>query len=72
MERPLCKQLFANLRYEKHPEIYQFLKQHLQEEAGISAPLQHAGSLLFLNEGADAAFQIEIYRADEYSGDITE
>lgn len=44
----------------------------LEEEAGIRAPLQHAGSLLFMNEGADAAFQIEIYRADEYIGDITE
>lgn len=43
-----------------------------QEEAGITAPLEHAGSLLFLAEGADFAFHIDIYRADEYSGTISE
>jgi hypothetical protein len=52
--------------------LSQSLKYSPQEEAGIKAPLQHAGRLLFLNEGADAAFQIEIYRANEYSGDIIE
>ncbi|KAF8067738.1 NUDIX hydrolase domain-like protein [Lyophyllum atratum] len=44
----------------------------LEEEAGITAPLEYAGTLLFLSEGADVAFHIEIYRADEYSGVITE
>ncbi|KAF5383264.1 hypothetical protein D9615_005067 [Tricholomella constricta] len=44
----------------------------LEEEAGITAPLEHAGTLLFLNEGADVAFNIEIYRAERYSGVIAE
>ncbi|KAF9457142.1 NUDIX hydrolase domain-like protein [Collybia nuda] len=44
----------------------------LEEEAGITAPLEHAGSLLFLTEGIEKAFQIEIYRATEYSGTISE
>lgn len=73
MGRVICKQLFANSRCGK---LFECLcsnhSNSLQEEAGIRAPLQHAGSLLFMNEGADAAFQIEIYRADEYIGDITE
>ncbi|KAG5643695.1 hypothetical protein DXG03_009744 [Asterophora parasitica] len=44
----------------------------LKEEAGITAPLEHAGTLLFLSEGVDHAFNIEIYRADAYSGVVTE
>jgi hypothetical protein len=43
-----------------------------KEEAGISAPLEHVGVLLFVSEGSDWAFHIEIYRADEYTGMITE
>ena len=43
-----------------------------QEEAGIRAPLEHAGSLLFISEGAERAFQIEIYRANSYEGTVTE
>ncbi|PPR01952.1 hypothetical protein CVT24_011100 [Panaeolus cyanescens] len=44
----------------------------LEEEAGITAALTHAGSLFFMTEGAKWAFQIEIYRADDYKGTITE
>jgi hypothetical protein len=44
----------------------------IQEEAGIEAPLEHAGTLLFLTEGAQWAFHIDIYMAEEYTGVITE
>jgi len=44
----------------------------LREEAGIKAPLEHAGTFLFLVNGAEWAFQIEIYRADTYTGEPTE
>jgi hypothetical protein len=44
----------------------------LKEEAGIEAPLEHAGTFLFLLNGAKWAFQIEIYRADSYTGIPTE
>ncbi|KAI0060747.1 hypothetical protein BV25DRAFT_1858684 [Artomyces pyxidatus] len=45
----------------------------LKEECGIDAPLQHCGSLLFVTRGGpEWAFQIEIYRAEEYSGTLTE
>lgn len=44
----------------------------LEEEAGIAAPLEYAGTLLFLSEGADVAFHIDIYRAEEYTGIIAE
>ncbi|OAX43801.1 hypothetical protein K503DRAFT_846947 [Rhizopogon vinicolor AM-OR11-026] len=40
----------------------------LKEEAGIVAPLEHAGSLLFMTKGAGWAFQIEIFSARSYSG----
>ena len=43
-----------------------------QEEAGIRAPLEHAGSLLFVSDGMKWAFQIEIYRANSYEGTVTE
>lgn len=43
-----------------------------KEEAGIQAPLEYAGTLLFLSEGADSAFHIDIYRAEEYTGLVTE
>ncbi|KAF8880071.1 hypothetical protein BD779DRAFT_1446525 [Infundibulicybe gibba] len=41
-------------------------------EAGITAPLSHAGMLLFVAEGAGPAFQIEIYTASTYTGTIVE
>ncbi|KAF8956299.1 hypothetical protein BDZ97DRAFT_1958643 [Flammula alnicola] len=44
----------------------------LEEESGVTAPLEHAGSLLFLSEGTEWAFQIEIYRSESYTGVITE
>ncbi|KAI0711438.1 NUDIX hydrolase domain-like protein [Earliella scabrosa] len=44
----------------------------LEEEAGIKAPLEHCGVLLFVVDGTDAAFHIDVFRADEYSGTITE
>ncbi|KAF8804639.1 hypothetical protein BYT27DRAFT_7225274 [Phlegmacium glaucopus] len=44
----------------------------LEEEAGIRAPLEHGGSLLFFSEGSEWAFQIEIYRANSYEGTVTE
>lgn len=44
----------------------------LKEEAGIDAPLKHAGSLLFMAKGSEWAFQIEIFSARTYSGTPTE
>ncbi|KAJ7070309.1 NUDIX hydrolase domain-like protein [Mycena belliarum] len=43
----------------------------LLEEAGISAPLEHAGTLLFVVPGNKWA-HIDIFRAEEYSGTIIE
>lgn len=43
-----------------------------KEEAGITAPLRHAGILLFVNQGTEFAFHIDIYRADSFSGVVTE
>ncbi|CDO77954.1 hypothetical protein BN946_scf184971.g4 [Trametes cinnabarina] len=43
-----------------------------QEEAGITAPLQHCGTLFFVVEGVETAFNISVYSAYEYSGTITE
>jgi hypothetical protein len=43
-----------------------------QEEAGIEAPLEHAGTFLFRIDNVQWAFQIEIYRADTYTGVPTE
>jgi hypothetical protein len=42
-----------------------------QEEAGITAPLTHAGTLLFVVPGEKWA-HIDIFRAEEYTGTITE
>ncbi|KAI0053122.1 hypothetical protein FA95DRAFT_1552608 [Auriscalpium vulgare] len=45
----------------------------LKEECGVEAPLQHCGSLLFVSQsGPEWAFQIEVYRADEYTGALIE
>ncbi|KAJ8596774.1 hypothetical protein M405DRAFT_725509 [Rhizopogon salebrosus TDB-379] len=44
----------------------------LKEEACIIAPLEHAGSLLFMTKDAAWAFQIEIFSARSYSGIPTE
>ncbi len=45
---------------------------NVQEEAGINAPLEHCGVLFFVVDGADAAFHIDVYRANEYTGTVTE
>lgn len=50
----------------------QAANRELNEEAGIEAPLKHAGTFLFLSEDVDWAFHIDIYRADSYTGTITE
>ncbi|PIL27735.1 hypothetical protein GSI_10888 [Ganoderma sinense ZZ0214-1] len=44
----------------------------LEEEAGIKAPLEQCGTLFFAVDGVDAAFNIDVYRAYEYTGTITE
>ncbi|KAH8998077.1 NUDIX-domain-containing protein [Lactarius akahatsu] len=45
----------------------------LKEECGIEASLEHCGTLLFFTKGGpEWAFQIEIYRADAYSGILIE
>ncbi|KAH9985601.1 hypothetical protein BJV77DRAFT_1031733 [Russula vinacea] len=45
----------------------------LKEECGIEAALNHCGTLLFVSKGGpEWAFQIEIYRADVYSGTLIE
>lgn len=43
-----------------------------QEEAVIDAPLEAAGTLLFLIEGTDWAFHIDVFVAWSYSGVPTE
>ncbi|KAK2465595.1 hypothetical protein APHAL10511_002487 [Amanita phalloides] len=50
----------------------QAAKRELQEEAGIQAPLVHAGELLFAVEGDPVAFHIDVFRADEYAGYVIE
>ncbi|KAI0264682.1 hypothetical protein BC834DRAFT_826240 [Gloeopeniophorella convolvens] len=45
----------------------------LKEECGVDAPLVHCGTLLFVTDGGpEWAFQIEIYRAEEYTGTLVE
>lgn len=44
----------------------------VQEEAGIKAPLQHIGVLIFIVAGAEKAFHIDIYYAQEFEGTVTE
>ncbi|KAG6332547.1 hypothetical protein ID866_6546 [Astraeus odoratus] len=44
----------------------------LKEEAGIDAPLEHAGTLIFLTEGTEWAFHIDVFSARSYTGTPTE
>ncbi|KAL6303316.1 NUDIX hydrolase domain-like protein [Sparassis latifolia] len=44
----------------------------LEEESGIAAPLEHCGVLFFVLPDLEQAFHIDIFRAEEYSGTITE
>jgi len=44
-----------------------------KEECGVEASLNHCGTLLFVSKGGpEWAFQIELYRADAYSGTLIE
>ncbi|KAF9011814.1 NUDIX hydrolase domain-like protein [Cyathus striatus] len=44
----------------------------LEEESGITAPLEYAGTLFFYTKGSEFAFHIDIYRAESYTGTIIE
>ncbi|KAL4073568.1 NUDIX hydrolase domain-like protein [Scleroderma citrinum] len=44
----------------------------LKEESGIDAPLEHAGVLIFLTEGTEWAFHIDVFSARSYTGEPTE
>ncbi|KAF7761416.1 hypothetical protein Agabi119p4_9408 [Agaricus bisporus var. burnettii] len=44
----------------------------LEEEAGIKAPLRHIGVLIFIVAGAEKAFHIDIYYAEEFEGTVME
>ncbi|KAL4267844.1 Oxidized purine nucleoside triphosphate hydrolase [Pleurotus pulmonarius] len=50
----------------------QAARRELEEEAGITAPLVQVGTLLFTKEGIEWTFHINIYRAEEYEGEIVE
>ncbi|KAF4563799.1 hypothetical protein EYR36_003041 [Pleurotus pulmonarius] len=50
----------------------QAARRELEEEAGITAPLAQVGTLLFTKEGIDWTFHIDIFRAEEYEGEIVE
>ncbi|KAG9311692.1 NUDIX hydrolase domain-like protein [Chiua virens] len=50
----------------------QAARRELQEEAGIDAPLEHAGTLFFVVDGIDWAFDVQIYVARAYEGVPTE
>ncbi|KAM5543709.1 hypothetical protein V8D89_002326 [Ganoderma adspersum] len=41
-------------------------------EVGIKAPLEQCGTLFFAVDSVDAAFNIDVYRAYEYTGTITQ
>ena len=44
-----------------------------KEECGVEASLDHCGTLLFVSKGGpEWAFQIELYRADAFSGTLIE
>jgi hypothetical protein len=43
-----------------------------QEEAGIDAQLSQCGLLFFKLAGLNFAHKVFIFRADEYSGEVTE
>ncbi|KAI6139629.1 hypothetical protein EDD17DRAFT_343213 [Pisolithus thermaeus] len=47
-------------------------RRELQEEAGIDAPLEHSGTLIFLTEGTEWAFHIDVFSARSYTGIPTE
>jgi len=47
-------------------------RRELKEEAGIDAPLEYAGTLFFVVEGVEWAFDISVYVARKYEGVPTE
>ncbi|KAI6104388.1 NUDIX hydrolase domain-like protein [Pisolithus sp. B1] len=47
-------------------------RRELREEAGIDAPLEHSGTLIFLTEGTEWAFHIDVFSARSYTGIPTE
>ncbi|KAF7300703.1 S-adenosyl-L-methionine-dependent methyltransferase [Mycena chlorophos] len=57
-------------KVEPHEAVREAALRELQEEAGITAPLEPAGTLLFVVPGEKWA-HIDIFRAEEYSGTIT-
>lgn len=44
----------------------------IQEEAGIDAPLCECGTLFFHVPGVESAFDIHLFVANEYSGEVIE
>ncbi|KAJ7143343.1 NUDIX hydrolase domain-like protein [Mycena crocata] len=58
-------------KVEPNESVLDAATRELQEEAGITAPLKHAGTLLFVVAG-DKWAHIDIYRAEQFSGIITE
>ncbi|KAH0834863.1 NUDIX hydrolase domain-like protein [Lanmaoa asiatica] len=50
----------------------QAARRELQEEAGIDAPLEYVGTLFFVVNGTDWAFDVRIYAAREHVGIPTE
>ncbi|PCH44731.1 hypothetical protein WOLCODRAFT_78040, partial [Wolfiporia cocos MD-104 SS10] len=44
----------------------------LQEEAGITAALEHRGTLFFMSAASTEAAYVEIYYSEEFSGIVTE
>lgn len=47
-------------------------RRELREEAGIDAPLEHSGTLVFLTEGTEWAFHIDVFSARSHTGIPTE
>ena len=43
-----------------------------QEEAGITAKLEHRGTLFFMSPEIAEAARIEVYYAEDFDGNITE
>ncbi|KAI5826969.1 hypothetical protein K523DRAFT_247832 [Schizophyllum commune Tattone D] len=44
----------------------------MEEESGIRAPLQWAGTLLFFLEGVEKVFHCDVYRAETFEGEVIE
>ncbi|KAL1732253.1 NUDIX hydrolase domain-like protein [Schizophyllum commune] len=44
----------------------------MEEESGIRAPLEWAGTLLFFLEGVEKVFHCDVYRAESFEGEVVE